>query len=199
MLIYETYMIRSKKLSILYFFITCFCLILFANDTTIAETEVNDYIIGPNDVLNIFVCREAELTRDVTVMSDGKISFPLIGNITASGKTVAKLRADITAMLNTFIDSPEVTVIVKKSNKLIYVIGNVNRQGPFPLQAEMTVLQALSAAGGFSEWADTKDIIIIRRNGGKEAQIPFNYKETVSGKNLEQNIVLKPNDTIVVP
>ena len=173
--------------------------IFISKDISFAATDSPDYTIGPNDTLSIFVWREEDLTRDVTVMSDGKISFPLIGNIVAQGKTVAQLRDTITKKLKYFIDSPEVTVIVKESHQLIYVIGNVNKQSPIPLQANMTVLQALSTAGGFSQWADQKNIIIIRREGGKELQLSFNYKEFVSGKNVEQNIVLKPNDTIVVP
>ena len=132
-------------------------------------------------------------------MSDGKISFPLIGNVVAQGKTVAQLRDDITTKLKGYIDTPEVTVIVNASSRRIYTIGNVTTPGPYPLAANMTVLQALSTAGGFSEWADTKNIVIIRRSNGKESQHPFNYKEFIAGKNVGQNIVLQPNDTIVVP
>ena len=173
--------------------------IFLSNNVSIAQTESPDYLIGPNDVLNIFVWREEDLTRDVTVMSDGKISFPLIGNVVAQGKTVAQLRDDITTKLKGYIDTPEVTVIVNASSRRIYTIGNVTTPGPYPLAANMTVLQALSTAGGFSEWADTKNIVIIRRSNGKESQHPFNYKEFIAGKNVGQNIVLQPNDTIVVP
>lgn len=179
--------------------ITLHSVIFFTLSTSADETESADYLINPNDVLNIFVWREPELTRDVIVMSDGKISFPLIGNIVAVGKTVAQLKDTITKELKKFIDAPEVTVIVNVSHRLIYVIGNVNGQGPYPLEANMTVLQALSTAGGFSEWADTKNILIIRRKNGKEFQQHFNYKEYISGKKTEQNVVLLPNDTIVVP
>ncbi len=165
-----------------------------------AETPAPHYRIGPNDVLSIFVWREDQLTRDVTVMADGRISFPLIGEVMAQGKTVGQLRNDIANALRKYIDTPEVTVIVAESrSRRIYTIGNVNTPGPYPLQADMTVLQALSAAGGFAEWADTKNILIIRRHGGKEIQLKFNYKQFVAGKKLEQNIVLEPDDTIVVP
>ena len=188
-----------KSMAVYIFFVAFISIIFISNDISIAAADSPDYTIGPNDTLSIFVWREPDLTRDVTVMSDGKISFPLIGNIVAQGKTVAQLRDTITKKLKYFIDSPEVTVIVNTSHQLIYVIGNVNKQSPIPLQANMTVLQALSTAGGFSQWADQKNIIIIRREGGKETQISFNYKELVSGKKVEQNIVLQPNDTIVVP
>ena len=169
-------MFRLKIFQILIICLTAFSTILLSNQTSPAQTDSPHYLIGPNDVLNIFVWREPDFTRDVTVMSDGKISFPLIGNIVAQGKTVAQLRDTITKKLKYFIDSPEVTVIVNKSHQLIYVIGNVNKQSPIELQANMTVLQALSTAGGFSQWADQKNIMIIRRQGGKETQLFFNYK-----------------------
>ncbi|MBE9570816.1 MAG: polysaccharide biosynthesis/export family protein [Proteobacteria bacterium] len=167
---------------------------------TIAQTELPVYQIGPNDILNIHVWREEELTRDVTVMPDGRISFPLIGNILAQGRTVTELKEIITRKLKNFVTAPEVTVIVNESlSRTVYTIGTVNTPGPYPLAPDMTVLQALSTAGGFTEWADTKNILIVRRDGKKEVQLPFNYKKFISGKNLEQNILLKPNDTIVVP
>jgi len=167
---------------------------------SIAQEEPPDYLIGPNDILNIHVWREPELTRDVTVTPDGRITFPLIGKIMAQGKTVTELKEIITKKLKNFITAPEVTVIVNESlSRTVYIIGTVNEPGPYPLSPNMTVLQALSTAGGFTEWADTKNIQIVRRDGKKEVQLRFNYKKFISGKNLEQNILLKPNDTIVVP
>ncbi len=192
-------MFRLKIFQILILFFTALSTIFLSNQTAPAQTNTPHYLIGPNDALNIFVWREEELTRDVTVMSDGRISFPLIGNIMAQGKTVSGLRDTITTELKKFIDAPEVTVIVNESSSRIYTIGNVNAPGPYPLFANMTVLQALSTAGSFAEWADTKNILIIRRQGGKEVQFHFNYKEFIAGKKVEQNIVLMPNDTIVVP
>jgi len=168
--------------------------------SSIAQTELPVYQIGPNDILNIHVWQEAELTRDVTVMPDGRISFPLIGNILAQGRTVIELKKIITRKLKNFITAPEVTVIVNESlSRIIYVIGKVDESGPYPLAPDMTVLQALSTAGGFTQWTDRKNILVVRRQGEKEIQLRFNYKEFVSGKNIEQNIFLKPNDTIVVP
>jgi polysaccharide export outer membrane protein len=158
------------------------------------------YQIGPNDVLNIYVWKEPELTRDVTVTPDGKISFPLIGEVVVEGRTVIELKQVISDKLQNFVTAPEVTVIVKESrSRIVYTIGKVTKPGPYPLAPDMTVLQALSAAGGFAEWADTKHVLIIRREGGKETQFRFNYKEYTSGDNVGQNIVLKPGDTIVVP
>jgi polysaccharide export outer membrane protein len=174
-------------------------LVFFLNES-IAWPESFDYRIGPHDILNIFVWREPDLTQDVTVMADGKISFPLIGDITAQGHTVNELKEKVAAALKKFITAPEVTVIVRESrSQRIYTLGKLNAPGPYPLEPNMTVLQALSTAGGFTEWADTKAILVIRRGKGKEIQHRFNYKEFISGKRVEQNIILKANDTIVVP
>jgi len=165
-----------------------------------APAPESSYQIGPNDILNIFVWKEADLTRDVTVMPDGKITYPLIGEITAQGQTASELKKTITEKLQNFVTAPEVTVIVRESrSQMIYTIGKLVRPGQLPLTPNMTVMQALSAAGGFAEWADPKNIMIIRREGGKEIQLRFNYKEFTSGERLEQNIVLKPGDTLVVP
>ena len=165
-----------------------------------APVQDSSYKIGPNDILNIFVWKEAELTRDVTVMPDGKITYPLIGEIIAQGQTASELKKIITERLQNFVTAPEVTVIVKESrSQVIYSIGKVTKPGPYPLAPGMTVMQALSAAGGFAEWADPKNILIVRKEGGKEIQLRFNYREFTSGENLQQNILLAPGDTIVVP
>ncbi|MCD6561719.1 MAG: hypothetical protein B1H11_03590 [Desulfobacteraceae bacterium 4484_190.1] len=166
----------------------------------IAQTKVPSYLIGPNDLLNIFVWREPELTRDITVMHDGRITFPLIGEVMAKGKTATELKNVITEKLRDYITAPQVTVIVRESrSRRIYTVGKVNAPGPYPLEPGMTVIQAISAAGGFAEWADTKNILIIRNEDGKKEQLHYNHKEFMSGKNLNQNIMLKPDDTIVVP
>jgi polysaccharide export outer membrane protein len=174
--------------------------ILLPSNAFCEEPTPPSYRIGPSDVLNIYVWKEEELTRDATVMPDGRITFPLIGEVMAQGRTATELKEDISKRLEKFVTAPEVTVIVKEiRSRLIYVIGKVKNLGPYLLKADMTVLQALSTAGGFTEWADTKNILIVRREGGKEVQIRFNYKEFTDGENVGQNIVLKPNDTIVVP
>ena len=173
--------------------------LLFGSEA-FAQAPDSSYKIGPNDVLNIFVWREADLTRDVTVTPDGKITFPLIGEIVAEGQTVLELKKTLTDKLQDFVTAPEVTVIVKESrSQVIYAIGKLARPGVLALAPNMTVMQALSAAGGFAEWADPKNIMIVRREGGKEIQLRFNYKEYTSGEKMEQNILLKPGDTIVVP
>lgn len=165
-----------------------------------AQAQPPEYTIGPNDHLQVFVWKEPDLTRDVTVMADGRISYPLIGEIMAAGQTVTSLQEIISKKLKKFVTAPEVTVIVAESlSRQIFTIGKLTNPGPYPLAPDMTVLQALSAAGGFAEWADTKNIMIVRHEQGKEVQLRFNYKDFVDGKNLQQNILLKPRDTIVVP
>jgi polysaccharide export outer membrane protein len=165
-----------------------------------AESVSASYRIGSDDVLNIYVWKEPELTQDVTVMSDGRISFPLIGEIMAQGQTVTQLREAITEKLRKFVTSPEITVIVRESrSRRVYTIGKLTRPGPYPLDPNMTVLQALAAAGGFTEWADTKSILIVRKEGEKEIQLHFNYDAYIYGDKTQKDIVLKPQDTIVVP
>ena len=172
-----------------------------SNERKISSPESQEhYKIGANDVLNIFIWKEPELTRDVLVMPDGRITFPMIGEIMAEGKSAIELQNDITEKLKTYVSSPEVTVIVKASNsRIIYTIGKVKGSGPYPMAPGMTVLQALSTAGGFTEWADTKYVMIVRKSKGKDAMLRFNYQDFITGKNLSQNILLKPGDTIVVP
>lgn len=165
-----------------------------------SESEPPSYLIGPNDLLEIFIWKEKELTRDITVMSDGRITFPLIGELMAQGKTVTALKEMIKEKLDEFITASEVTVILKESrSRRVYTIGKLSKPGPYPMLPDMTILQLLSMAGGCTEWADTKNILIIRREEGKEVQRRFNYNEYISGKNIEQNILLEINDTIVVP
>ena len=180
-------------------FILLICISAFAG-VVIAESEVPSYLIGPNDILNIYVWKEKELTQDVFVLPDGRITFPLIGEVMAQGRTVTELREDLTKRFEKFVTEPEVTVIVKEiRSRRVYIIGKVSKPGPYPLEPDMTVLQALSMAGGFAEWADTKNIVIVRREGEKEIQQHFNFKEFVDGKHVEQNLLLRRNDTIVVP
>ncbi len=177
-----------------------FASIVFSIYPSLAEPQSAPYLIGPDDVLNIYVWKEPDLTQDVTVLPDGKLAFPLVGQIQAQGRTVMELKEAITQRLKDYVTAPEVTVVVREINsRRIYTVGKLNTPGPYPLLAGMTVIQALSTAGGLAEWADEKNIIVIRREGEKEIQRQFNYREYISGKNLEQNILLKPNDTIVVP
>ncbi|MCL6480339.1 MAG: polysaccharide export protein [Firmicutes bacterium] len=159
-----------------------------------------DYRIGAQDVLTISVWKEPEITRTVPVRPDGKISLPLLDDVQAAGLTPMELAANITSGLKKFIADPQVTVIVTEINsRHFYVLGEVVRPGAYPLLPGMTVLQALSGAGGFSQWANLNEIYVLRDEGGKQVRYPFKYKDVLKGKRTEQNIELKPGDTIVVP
>lgn len=158
------------------------------------------YKIGPQDVLRIDVWKEAEISRSVPVRPDGKITLPLLNDIQAAGLTPQQLAAKISDGLKKFITSPQVTVGVTEINsRRIFVNGEVTRPGAFPLLPNMTVLQALSSAGGFTQFARLKNIYILRMENGTQVKHPFNYKDAISGKRPEQNILLEGGDIIVVP
>ena len=170
-----------------------------ANAKAPATADPN-YVIGPQDVLDIDVWKEAELTRLVPVRPDGKISLPLLNDVQAAGLTPTQLSEEITTELKKFITDPQVTVIVTEINsQRVYILGEMTRPGAYPLLPGMTVLQALSSAGGFTPFANMKKIYVLRSESGKQEKFPFNYKDVVKGKNAEQNIVLKAGDQIVVP
>lgn len=159
-----------------------------------------NYVIGPQDMLDISVWKEPDLTRTVPVRPDGKISLPLLDDVQAGGLTPAQLKAEITQRLKKYFTDPRVTVTVTTiASQRIYVLGEVTRAGAYPLLPEMTLLQALSSAGGFTQFANTKNIYLLRVENGKQVKHAFNYKDVVNGKNTAQNTVLKAGDTIVVP
>jgi polysaccharide export outer membrane protein len=158
------------------------------------------YVIGPTDVLDISVWKEPDFTRTVPVRPDGKISLPLLNDLEAAGLTPMKLATEITERLKKYVNDPQVTVIVTAINSQhVYVVGEVTRAGAFPLLPNMTVLQALSGAGGFTQFADLKNIHVLRTESGRAVNYPFNYKEVIKGRHSDQDILLKPGDTIVVP
>jgi polysaccharide export outer membrane protein len=146
------------------------------------------------------VWKEYDLSRSVPVRPDGKISLPLLNDVQASGLTPMQLGAEISTRLKKFISEPQVTIIISRVNsQRIYIVGEVNRAGAFPLVPNMTVLEALSSAGGCSAFAKQTKIYILRVENGHEIRRPFNFKEVLSGQRMEQNILLRPGDTIVVP
>jgi len=165
-----------------------------------AATTDPNFVIGPQDVLNIDVWKEAELTKSVPVRPDGKISLPLLNDVQAAGLTPLQLAAQITAGLKKYITDPQVTVTVASIESLrIYILGEVNRAGQYPLSPGMTVVEALSSAGGFTPFASVKKIYVMRTEDGKQVKYPVDYKKVIKGNAPEQNIVLKSGDTIVVP
>lgn len=158
-----------------------------------------DYRIVPGDALEISVWREESLTTKVLVRPDGGISFPLIGNLIAEGQTVDQVKSQIKKRLTDFLSDPEVNVAVVATNQKVYVLGKVLKPGEIPMPAKLTVMQALSMAGGLAPFADEDDIKIIRRNGENTVTFPFDYDSVTSGEGLEQNIPLLNGDVVVVP
>jgi len=158
------------------------------------------YVISPGDVLDVQVWQEPNVSKVVPVRPDGKISLPLLDDVQAAGLTATALTANVTERLKKFISDPQVTVIVSQVNsQRIYITGEVNHGGTFPLEPGMTVLQGLASAGGFTPFAGIKKIYVLRDENGKQVKYPFNYKDAIKGKDPAQNIRLQPGDTIVVP
>jgi polysaccharide export outer membrane protein len=158
-----------------------------------------EYVIGPQDVLHIAVWKEADLTATLPVRPDGKISLPLLNDVQASGLTPKQLADSVTEKLKKYIADPRVTVVVTEINsKRVYLVGEVLHAGAMPMLPNMTVLQALSSAG-LNQFANTKRIYVLRTENGKQQKMPVNYKKLVKGEQIEQNYLLQPGDTIVVP
>ena len=172
-----------------------------SNKTVAAATNDPRYVIGPQDVLSINVWKEPEISMaSVPVRPDGKISLPLINDIQAAGDTPMQLTAEIRDKLKTYVNDPRVTVIVTAINsERVYLLGEVLRPGAYPLLPDMTVLQAISSSGGFTQYANSKKVYVLRSENGKQKKYPFNYKAVVKGENPGENIALKSGDTIVVP
>jgi len=168
-----------------------------------AATKAHDdtFVIGNDDVLNINVWKEPDVSRSIPVRSDGKISLPLAGEIQAAGRTPLGLEREIASRLQNYISEPEVTVMVTQINSQKFnILGQVTKPGSYPLTNSATVLDAIALAGGFRDFAKKKSIYVLRQNpGGGESRIPFNYKQVIKGENPEQNIKIQPHDTIVVP
>jgi polysaccharide biosynthesis/export protein len=157
------------------------------------------YVIGPEDTLHVSVWKEPDLTATLPVRPDGKISLPLLNDVQAAGLTPMQLADSVTDKLKKYIADPRVTVVVTAMNsQRIYVLGEVLHTGAMPLSPDMTVLQALASAG-FTQFANTKGIYVLRLENGKQQKLPFNYKQVIKGDSPAQNITLKPGDTIVVP
>jgi polysaccharide export outer membrane protein len=168
-----------------------------ATQSAVATADAS-YKIGPQDVLRVDVWKEVEISRSVPVRPDGKISLPLLNDVQAAGLTAMDLANVITEGLKKFINNPQVTVTVTEINsRRVYVTGEVTRPGAYPLLPNMTALQALTSAGGFTQFSNPKKIYVLRNESGKQVKHPFNYKAVLDGK--QDDIPLQPGDTIVVP
>jgi polysaccharide export outer membrane protein len=159
-----------------------------------------DYVIGSEDVLGIVFWRETELSGDVTVRPDGRITLPVIGELQAAGLAPDQLRDRIREIAAKYVNDPNVVVVVRTINsRKVFVTGQVKTPGAHPLNGALTVMQAIALAGGLTDYADQKNITVLRTVTGQTQRFKFNYKNVADGKNLEQNIVLHPGDTVVVP
>jgi polysaccharide biosynthesis/export protein len=158
------------------------------------------YMIGAGDVLSIVFWRDKDMSADVTVRPDGKISIPLINDIVAAGSTPEELRARLTAAAGKLVTDPDVTVVVKEiRSRNVYITGQVVKPSTYPMNGDITVLQLIAVAGGLQDWAKSKDIVILRTEDGKPRSFKFNYKDVIEQKRPADNIALKPGDTVVVP
>jgi polysaccharide export outer membrane protein len=172
----------------------------FQGNNPPADIADASYVIGPGDLLSIDVWKEKELSKQVSVRLDGKISLPLVNDVQAAGLTSTELRSQLTEKYKDFVDVPEVSVTVLESrSKRIYLLGKVAKPGEYPMQKNMTVVQAISLAGGLAEWADSSDVKLIRKIKGTEKTFKVDYDAIVSGEDLSQNVLLQPDDTIFVP
>jgi len=162
----------------------------------------NDYIIGPEDVIEVSVWKSPDLSTTIMVRPDGMISLPLIGDIRASSRTAKELKEETEQKLTEYKQDPVVSIIVKETNsQAIYVTSEVAHPGKYPLRSETTIVQAITLAGGFTQWADKDQIVIIRKSpmNPEGNRFTLKYSDIVSGKNMKANILLKAGDTVIVP
>jgi polysaccharide biosynthesis/export protein len=192
------------KLERFFFLLSCILLVALPlsaqnGDATKAAASPS-YVIQPNDVLEIYVWKEPELTRKVLVRPDGRISFPLVQDLQAAGLTPGDIKADVERELKKYIEVPNVTVIVDAIQSYrVFVTGKVVKPGAINAEKPITVLQALSLAGGFLDYANLAGIVIIRNSGNQDLLYRFNYPDVVKGTNFNQNMFLKSGDVVVVP
>jgi polysaccharide biosynthesis/export protein len=159
------------------------------------------YVIGSEDVLSVVFWHDKDMSAEaVTVRPDGKISLPLLNDVHAAGYTPDQLRAILVQAASKFVEEPNATVLVKEiHSRKVFITGNVSKPGIYPLSGEMNVLQLIAQAGGLLEYADAEKIVVIRSDNGPAKYLTFNYKDVLKRKNIQQNVLLKPGDTIVVP
>jgi len=190
---------QKSRMGLLIMCILMTASLLWGADQT-PKITTEDYTIGPGDVIDISVWKNDALTKQVTVLPDGKIHFPLIGEVVAGGKTLVDLEKELKQRITQFVPAPDLTVMVQEVNSMvIYVIGKANSPGRFALNTKVNVLQALAVAGGLNTFAKRNKIKIFRKTKDDNLIFTFEYDDVMEGKNLEQNIVLKRGDIIVIP
>lgn len=170
-----------------------------ASSNAAAVVLPKGYVIGPEDVLSIVVWREKDMSSDVVVRPDGKISLPLLNDVQAAGYTPEQLAEIVEKTAAKYVTDSDATVIVKAINsRKVFVLGEVAKPGTVPLTSEMNVLQLIAQVGGFLEYANKGNVTILRTENGRERRFKFNYNEVVEGRNLQQNIMLQPGDTVLI-
>lgn len=198
-------MIRGNTKASMFFFVVYFVAFLaFSLPSVLTADQTadmeQDYLLGVGDVLEIQVWKEPDLSRTVKVRLDGKISLPLAGDVQAAGKTPSELEKFLEKKISELVTEPAVSVILAENrSRRYYIVGQVGQPGEFPIEFPLTILQAIARSGGFQEWAKKEEIKVVRREGGKEEFINFDYDAFVKGKNLQQNIIIAPGDTVIVP
>ena len=169
-------------------------------ETGVSVPTAPGFTIGPEDVLGVLVWREAEVAGDVTVRADGMITLPLLRDVKAAGLTPNDLAEQIQESLREYITDASVTVVVRQMNsRRAFITGEVAKPGAYPLTAPTTVMQLIALAGGLTEFAEKNKVSVLRVEDGKTTTMPFAYNDVAKGKKAEQNIVLRPGDTVVVP
>ena len=163
-------------------------------------TDSKSYIVGSGDILEILTWKEEDLSRDVIVRLDGKITFPMVDDVQAAGKTLLQLKQVLQEKLSAFVESPFVTVSLKASgSQKFYILGEVAKTGEYSIVKELTVLQAFSLAGGFTEWAAKDKILLFREENGQKKTIQIDYKDLVKNQDFSKNVRIMADDTIIVP
>jgi polysaccharide export outer membrane protein len=171
-----------------------------ASTTAVGTAATPKYVIGPDDVLQIVFWREKDLSGEVIVRSDGRISLPLLNDVVAAGRTPEELRDALIAGASPFLAEPNATVVVKESrSRKVFITGSVERPGPYVLTGRTTVLQLIAMAGGLKEFADQKNIVVMRGGNGRQVSYAVDYRSILRRQNLEQNFDLAPGDTVLVP
>jgi polysaccharide export outer membrane protein len=171
-----------------------------ASANAAASTLPPDFVIGPDDVLDVRFWKDQDMSGEVVVRPDGRISLPLLNDVQAAGLTPDQLRTRLIEEARRYVETPNATVIVKTINsRKVYITGQVATPGPYPLTSRVTVVQLIAMAGGLREYAEGKKIVIMRSEGGRVVPLRFDYTKLAEGRNVSQNIELRPGDTVIVP
>ena len=170
-----------------------------SHSQTVAQPTFEEFILGVEDKLSISVWKEPDLTKTVSIRPDGKITFPLVGDVQAAGRAPRQLTEDLTKLLGRFIKEPVITVVVEEINNFkVFVLGEVTIQGALNLRRRTRLLEAIALAGGLSKFADKSNVLLLRFEDGKETRTRIDYRKVVSGEKPDLNVYLKPGDTIIV-